>query len=392
MISPKAGCPIQGARVAVLVLSASFLLAACGGSGGANAPTPPQAPPVEVQVQTIDPRPRAVITDLPGRISPVRVAEVRARVAGVVQKRHFVEGTTVKEGALLFSIESAPFEAALDRVRGALARADAQVKQAQSVTRRYEQLVKSSAVSQQEYDDALAALQTAEANQLSARADVRTAQLDLGYATVRAPISGRIGRSLVSEGALVGQGNTTPMALIQQMDPVYADFTQSAQAVLRLREAIEDGKLSADSKGQASVTISVDGTRHKVQGRLMFSDVTVDPGTGQVLLRGLFPNPQGLLMPGVYVRASTEQGVDEKAVFLPQRAILRGPDGAAKVMTVSAEGTAQERAVQTGAMQGSEWQVTDGLKAGDQVIVSGAEKITPGVPVVVKAAASTAAK
>lgn len=313
-------------------------------------------------------------------------------MAGVVQKRHFVEGTTVKEGALLFSIESAPFEAALDRVRGALARADAQVKQAQSVTRRYEQLVKSSAVSQQEYDDALAALQTAEANQLSARADVRTAQLDLGYATVRAPISGRIGRSLVSEGALVGQGNTTPMALIQQMDPVYADFTQSAQAVLRLREAIEDGKLSADSKGQASVTISVDGTRHKVQGRLMFSDVTVDPGTGQVLLRGLFPNPQGLLMPGVYVRASTEQGVDEKAVFLPQRAILRGPDGAAKVMTVSAEGTAQERAVQTGAMQGSEWQVTDGLKAGDQVIVSGAEKITPGVPVVVKAAASTAAK
>lgn len=368
--------------LAALMLSSPLFLSGCGGQSEPGQQAAGQ--PVEVDVRTVAPAAHAVTSELPGRISPVRVAEVRARVAGIVQKRHFVEGASVKEGDLLFTIESAPFEAALARAQGALARADAQLKQAESVVRRYEPLAKANAVSQQEYDDAVAALQTAQAGRLSAQAEVRTAQLDLNYATVRAPISGRVGRSLVSEGTLVGQGETTPMALIQQMDPIYADFTQPANTVLRLREAIADGKLSADSKGQPGVSISVDGTRHKVQGRLMFSDVTVDPGTGQVMLRGLFPNPQGVLLPGMYVRVSTEQAVDEKAIFVPQRAVLRGPDGVAKVMTISVEGTAQERSVQTGVMQGPEWQITDGLKTGDRVIVDGAEKLTPGTPVAVK--------
>ena len=200
--------------------------------------------PQAAQDQTIDvaplvvaPRSQAILADLPGRISPVRVAEVRARVAGIVQKRHFEEGATVKEGDLLFTIEPAPFEAALARAQGALARAQAQVRQAQALADRYQPLVKIAAVSRQEYDDAVAALQTAKANQVSAQADVKTAQLDLGYASVRAPISGRIGRGLVTEGSLVGQGESTPMALIQQLDPVYADFRQPVNALLKLREA-----------------------------------------------------------------------------------------------------------------------------------------------------------
>ncbi|MGC3964126.1 MAG: efflux RND transporter periplasmic adaptor subunit [Rhodocyclaceae bacterium] len=364
-------------------MSGVVTLAGC--SGRAEAPAGAGAQPAEVEVLTISPQVRPVISDLPGRIAPVRVAEVRARVAGIVQKRHFVEGAAVKAGDLLFTIEPAPFEAALARAQGALARAEAQLKQAESVARRYEPLVKARAVSEQEYDDAQAALNSAQATVLSAQADVKTAKLDLGYATVRAPISGRIGRGLVSEGSLVGQGESTPMALIQQMDPIYADFTQPAADVLRLREAIGDGKLQADAKGQPKVSIRVEGTRYTAEGRVLFSDVTVDPETGQVMLRGVFPNPQGVLLPGMYVRVSTEEAVDRQAIFVPQRAILRGPDGGAKVMTVSDKGVAQERPVQTGAMQGAEWQVTGGLAAGDKVIVTGADKIAPGSPVVARA-------
>jgi len=372
--------------LAALALIGSLLLLGCGGEQS-DPGQQPAGQPVQVNAQTIEPAAHAVISELPGRISPARVAEVRARIAGIVQKRHFVEGASVKQGDLLFTIEPAPFEAALARARGSLAQAEAQLKQAESVARRYEPLAKANAISQQEYDDAVAAMQTAQARRVSAQAEVRTAQLDLSYATVRAPISGRVGRSLVSEGALVGQSETTPMALIQQMDPIYADFTQPANEVLRLREAIANGKLSSDSKGQPAVSISVDGTQYKAQGRLMFSDVTVDQGTGQVMLRGLFPNPDGVLLPGMYVRVSTEQGIDQKAIFVPQRAVLRGPDGVAKVMKISAEGTAQEQPVQTGVMSGPQWQITEGLKAGDKVIVEGAEKLAPGTPVVVKAPA-----
>ena len=233
--------------------------------------------------------------------------------------------------------------------------------------------MKIAAVSRQEYDDAVAALQTAKANQVSAQADVKTAQLDLGYASVRAPISGRIGRGLVTEGSLVGQGESTPMALIQQLDPVYADFRQPVNALLKLREA------AAGAQAEPAVSVRVDGTGYTAKGKLLFSDVSVDPGTGQVMLRGQFSNPDGLLLPGMYVRVSAEQGVQSNAIFVPQRAVMRGADGQAKVL-VAADGKAQERPVQTGAMQGSEWQITQGLAAGDQVIVDGAAKIPPGTP------------
>lgn len=367
-------------RISSLALCLLFL-SGCSDSGTEYASSEEQAVPVEALI--IAPRLEVLTVNLPGRIEPIRVAEVRARVAGIVQERHFTEGTTVEKGDLLFTIEPAPFEAALARADGALARAQAQVKQAESLVRRYEPLVETDGVSRQEYDDALAALQTAQANQVSAQADVRTAQLDLSYATVRAPITGRIGKSLVSEGGLVGQGETTPMALIQQMDPIYADFTQSANAVLQMREAMADGRLSRDGDSPPSVSISVDGTRYTAQGRLLFSDISVDRSTGQVMLRGEFPNPEGILLPGMYVRVATEMGTDEQAIFVPQRAILRGPDGIARVMTVSAEDVAEERAVQTGVMQGSEWQITSGLKAGDRLIVNGANNIPAGTPVTV---------
>jgi multidrug efflux system membrane fusion protein len=275
-------------------------------------------------------------------------------------------------------------DAALGRARGALARAQAQVKQAQALVSRYQPLVKIEAVSRQEYDDALAALQTAQANQQSAQADVKTAQLDLGYASVRAPISGRIGRGLVTEGSLVGQGESTPMALIQQIDPIYADFRQPVNAVLKLREAVAGGQMQAGGQAESAVSVRVDGTNYTAQGKLLFSDVSVDPGTGQVLLRGEFSNPDGSLLPGMYVRVSAEQGMDRNAIFVPQRAVMRGADGQAKLLLVSAEGQAEERTVQTGAMQGTEWQITQGLAAGDKVIVEGAAKIPAGTPVTVK--------
>ena len=355
-------------------------LSGCNG-GGTDATSQGQGQPVPVEALVIAPRAQMLTTDLPGRIAPVRVAEVRARVAGIVQKRHFTEGAVVKQGDLLFTVDPAPLQAALERSRGAQARAQAQVNQAQSLVRRYEPLVKVEAVSRLEYDDALAALQTARANAVSAQADVRTAQLDLGYATVRAPISGRIGKSLVSEGSLVGQGETTPMALIQQMDPIYADFTQPANTVLQMREAMADGKLSRDGTSPQAVGISVDGTRYTARGRLMFSDVSVDPGTGQVTLRGEFPNPDGVLLPGMYVRVNLEMGTDPQAIFVPQRAVQRGTDGLARVMTISAKGLAEERVVRTGVMQGKEWQITQGLKPGDKVIVNGVDKIPAGTPV-----------
>lgn len=372
-------------------ISLCLLLSACGGDAANEQQAAPAAPPVEVETLNVSPRAHTVLLDLPGRITPVRVAEVRARAAGIVQKRHFTEGAVVKQGDLLFSIEPAPFEAALARSQAALARADAQLRQAESQARRYAPLVKADAVSQQEYDDAVAAVETARAGRLSAEAEVKTARLDLAYATVRAPISGRIGKSLVSEGALVGQGESTPLALIQQLDTVYADFTQPAAAVLQLREALADGKLSTTDGKSPSVSISVEGTNYTVKGRLLFSDVTVDPGTGQVTLRGVFPNPKGALLPGMYVRVSAEQGVDQNALFVPQRAVQRGSDGKAKVMVASKAGAAEERAVETGPMQGTDWQITSGLKAGDQVIVNGADKIAAGAAVTVKPAGKASA-
>ena len=364
------------------VFSAITLLVAISlaGCGNSEEQAWGEAPPREVDVLTAKTEPFTVIAELPGRIEPVRTAEVRARVAGIVLKRTFEEGADVKAGDLLFQLDPAPFKAALSRAEGQLAQTEAQLFQAQATVKRYEPLVKIDAVSQQDFDVAKAALQSAQAAKRSAQADVETARLDLGYSAVKAPIDGRIGRAQVTEGALVGQGETTLLARIQQLDPVYADFTQPAADALRLRAAIAEGKVSAE--GDKVLSLRVDGTDIESRGTLLFTDVSVDRSTGQIALRGRFDNPQGVLLPGMYVRVSTPQGLDQNAILVPQRAVQRSADGKASVMLLGADNSVEARPVTTGAMQGSRWQISEGLKAGDKVITSSLSAIRPGMKVV----------
>lgn len=372
-------------RVWRLAPTAAVAVVLVGGCGKADQALPP--PPPRVEVITVQPRALALASELPGRIEPVRVAEVRARVAGIVLSRQFQEGATVKAGDVLFRIDPAPFKAALSRAEGEAARAEAELFDAQSVVKRYEPLVKIEAVSQQDFDAAQAKLKSAQASRQSALAAVETAKLNLGYATVTAPISGRIGRALVTEGALVGQNEATPMALIQQLDPVYADFKQPVGEVLRLREALAEGKLTQQG-GSATISISIDGTDQKRDGQLLFSDITVDRNTGQVSMRGQFRNADGFLLPGMYVRVHTGQGTDPHAILVPQRAVQRSPDGKAEVLVVGEDDVVQARSVRTGSMHGAEWRIVEGLRPGERVIVGGANAAQAGAKVQIASAAN----
>jgi multidrug efflux system membrane fusion protein len=362
---------------------ASLLLLVLGLSAcGAQEPRArPSAALPQVKTLTVQPRAFAMSTDLPGRIEPVRIAEVRARVAGVVLTRHFQEGSDVKAGQLLFSIDPAPLKAALMRAEGALARVEADVYRANAQVQRFKQLVEISAVSPQAFDEAMSDLKSAQANRLAAQADLTSARLNLDYCQVRAPISGRIGRALVSEGALVGQDEATQMARIQQLDPIYADFTQSADQVVALQQALASGRLTLDGSGAAEVTVQVGNPAQTRRGKLMFSDISVDRSTGQVTLRGEFPNPDNVLLPGMYVRVVAPAGVDPQALFVPQQAVQRGADGQARLMLVDVAGVVRERVVSTGAMFGTDWQITQGLAAGEQVVIERADKLSAGTQV-----------
>ena len=357
-------------------LAAAIALAGCGPANEQES-VAEVARPVDVVAAVTEPL--ALTSELPGRVEPMRVAEVRARVAGIVMKKRFEEGADVKAGDLLFQIDPAPLKAAVSRAEGELARAQSAVQEAQARVKRYEPLVKIEAVSQQDFDSATADLRSAQAATRSAQADLESARLNLGYASVTAPISGRVGRALVTDGALVGQGDATLMARVQQLDPVYVDFTQSAADALRLRELLKDGKLSGDDNKVLS--IRVEGTPFERQGSLLFTDVAVDRGTGQIVLRGKFDNADGTLLPGMYVRVSTPQGTDNQAILVPQRAVQRTSDGSAQVLVVGADERVEARAVRTGTMQGSRWQISEGLKAGDQVIVGGLAGLQPGAKV-----------
>lgn len=354
----------RSTRAAVV---AAVLVAACGKAEPPAAPPPPPA----VDVVTLQARPMAVSSELPGRIEPVRVAEVRARVPGIVLKRNFREGADVKAGDALFQIDPAPLQAALSRAEGELARAEAALSDAEAVARRYAPLVEIDAVSRQDFDTAQATLKGAQAARRSAAAEVRTARLNLDYATVRAPIAGRIGRALVTEGALVGQGEATPMATIQQLDPVYVDFKQPVADVLRMREGLEQGRLQPDAQSGVPIVATIEGTDRKREGRLLFSDISVDPGTGQVSLRGQLPNADGLLLPGMYVRVQVTHAVDPAALLVPQRAVRRSADGKAQLLVVGKDDVAQARQVRTGRMLGGEWQIVEGLAPGDRIVVGG---------------------
>ncbi|MDZ4021145.1 MexC family multidrug efflux RND transporter periplasmic adaptor subunit [Pseudomonas sichuanensis] len=357
-------------------LAVAVALAGCDSAGEPQAAAPAAFP---VELVTVASEPLSLASTLPGRVEPMRVAQVRARVAGIVLHKRFEEGADVKAGDVLFQIDPAPFQAALARANGDLARAQAVQQEAQARVKRYEPLVKIEAVSRQDFDSANATLRSAQAAVRSAQADVQTARLNLGYATVTAPISGRIGRALATEGALVGQGDATLMARIQQLDPIYVDFTQSAADALRLRQALQDGALAGGD--DTALMAQVEGTDYQRQGTLMFTDVEVDRSTGQVTLRGRFDNADGTLLPGMYVRVRTPQGTDRQAILVPQRAVQRGSDGEARVMVVGTGNLAEARAVRTGVMQGARWQITEGLREGDQVIVGSPAGLAPGMPV-----------
>ena len=357
-------------------LAVAVALAGCGAAEEQQAATETA---FAVETVTLASEQLALASTLPGRVEPMRVAEVRARVAGIVLHKRFEEGADVKAGDVLFQIDPAPFKAALARVEADLARAQAVQQEAQARVKRYEPLVKIEAVSQQDFDSASAELRSAQAAVRSAQADVQTARLNLGYATVTAPISGRIGRALATEGALVGQGDATLMARIQQLDPIYVDFTQPAADALRLRQALKDGALGGGH--DKALSAQVEGTDYQRQGALMFTDVAVDRSTGQVTLRGRFDNADGILLPGMYVRVRTPQGTDPQAILVPQRAVQRGSDGEARVLVVGTGSLAEARSVRTGVMHGSRWQITEGLRAGDQVIVGSPAGLAPGMPV-----------
>jgi len=372
---PGATAPRRRAFGAALL---ALGLAACG--GGDQKPAAAAAggapPPPEVAVVSVAPKTAPLVTELPGRVEASRVAQVRARVNGIVLKRLFREGSEVRAGQLLFQIDPAPYQAAVDSAKAALSRAQANLVQAREQATRFKPLADARAISTQDYINAQAAQAQAEADVAAAQAALRSAQLNLGYASVTAPISGRIGRALVTEGALVSATEATQLALIQQIDPVYVNSTQAVTEVARLRKAA-----TAASTDLSSVRIVLDdGSELPQRGRLMFSDLSVDPTSAQVTLRTEVANPQALLLPGMYVRTRLVQGQIAGAMLVPQQAVTRGPQGDS-VLVVGEGGMAAPRNIKIGGVSGSEWIVLDGLKAGEQVIVEGFQKMRPGAPV-----------
>ncbi|MFT3719106.1 MAG: efflux RND transporter periplasmic adaptor subunit [Pseudorhodoferax sp.] len=375
--------PLRPAVLATLVL-----LAACGKGDdkatGHAAPAGGGMPPPEVGVIVATPGDIGLVTELPGRLEASRVAEVRARAAGILQRRLFREGSDVKAGQPLFAIDPAPYQASYQSAQAQLVRAQANLTKASETAKRYEPLVAANAISKQDYADAVAARTQAEADVGVARAAVQTAKISLDYAAVTAPISGRIGRALVTEGALVGQGEATPLAVIQQINPLYVNFTQSASDVLQLRRAMEAGTLKRAGGESAAVRILLeDGSTYAENGKLLFSDLTVDQATGQVTLRAEVPNPKGDLLPGLYVRVRIEQAQASNAIAVPQQAVTRTETGD-RLTVVGEGGKLEQRQVKVTAGQNNRWIVTEGLKAGEQVMVDGFQKLQmlpPGTPV-----------
>jgi len=342
----------------------------------------PAFPPAQVAVYTTTTAPLPITNELPGRITPTRIAEVRPRVSGIVVERVFEQGSMVKEGDVLYRIDPAPFQVKVDSAEATLKRALAVRDQARQTADRQSRLKEAQVAAVRQYDDAIATLAQAEAEVGIAEAGLAEAKLNLQYANVTAPISGRIGRALITEGALVSTNGTENLATIQQLDPIYADFTQSATDLIRLRRALEDGQLMS-AKDEAEVQLILDdGTPYALKGKLLFSEAAVDETTGQVTLRGEFPNPNNDLLPGMYVRVQIQQGLEKDAITVPQQAVQRNNAGQSQIYVVSADNKVEFRNVTLGRTVGERWQVTSGLKAGEKVIVEGFQKVGPGAPVV----------
>jgi len=356
------------------------LLAALVVLGGCvDAKEAPPAPPPEVSVVTVRKAAVPVVTELPGRTSAYLVAQVRARVDGIVLKREFKEGADVKVGQRLYQIDPAPYRATLDSALGMLQKAQANLAAMNAQAERYKILLGGNGVSKQEYDNAIAAQGQAAADVASGTAAVQTARINLGYTDVVSPITGRIGVSLVTPGAYVQASAATLLTTVQQIDPIYADVTQTSVAGLQLRRDVASGQLKVNGPDQAKVTLTLeDGSRYAATGTLQFTDITVDPGTGSVTVRAVFPNPDHVLLPGMFVRASIEQGVNDNALLVPQQGVTHDPSGHATALVVGPDNKVELRAIQATRTSGANWVVDGGLKDGERVIVSGVQKAQPG--------------
>ena len=366
---------------AVLCMLLSLMLLACE-EGGKGAPG--SSGPREVVIIKLEPRREVYTTALAGRIASFQVAEVRPQVGGILQQRLFTEGADVKAGQALYQIDPATYEAALDSAQAALMKAEANVTPARLKAERFRELLAIKAVSKQEYDDAQAAFKQAEADVAVNRAAVKTARINLEYTKVRSPISGRIGKSAFTPGALVTANQAQALTSVRQLDPVYVDITQSSQDLLRLRAQFTNGELRSAAE-EAPVRLKLEnGAMYPHEGRLQFTDVSVDESTGMVSLRALFPNPEHILLPGMYVRAVIAEGVDENALLVPQRALRRDPKGQASVLLVDGGGKVDVRLVDVGRTVGDSWQVLSCLKPGDRVIVEGGQNVRPGMSVKIR--------
>ncbi|MFJ5359258.1 efflux RND transporter periplasmic adaptor subunit [Pectobacterium sp. CHL-2024] len=367
---------------AVLMLSGGLMLAGCDSGNNQQGGAQQQMP--EVGIVTLKTEALNVMTELPGRTSAYRIAEVRPQVGGIILKRNFVEGSDVKAGASLYQIDPATYQASYNSAKGSLAQAQAQAEIARLTVNRYKPLLGTNYVSKQDYDQAVATSRQADAAVQAAKAAVDTAQINLAYTKVNSPIEGRVGKSTVTEGALVATGQATALTTVQQLDPIYVDVTQSSNDFLQLKKELENGTLK-QSEGKANVRLLLEnGTEYTEAGTLEFSDVTVDETTGSITLRAIFPNPQHNLLPGMFVRARLDSGVNPTALLVPQQGVSRDPRGQATAMVVGEGDKVEPRTLKTSKAVGDKWLVTEGLKAGDRVIVTGLQKIRPGAQVKTK--------
>nr|WP_178112786.1 efflux RND transporter periplasmic adaptor subunit [Pseudomonas sp. WS 5412] len=356
------------------------MLAACGKPPSQQETTPLAT----VRIETVQTQTLSIHSELTGRITAPRSAQVRARVAGVVLERTFREGSDVKKGEVLFRIDPAPLQAELDSAQAKLRKAQANAMQARLHARRYAQLIDANAISRQEHDNAISAAEQTSAEVAASEAAVAQATLNLGYATVTAPISGRVGRALVTEGALVGQNESTPLALIQQLNPIHADLTQSTRELSELRKAFRTGQMQQVGHEQVKATlIQDDGSLYPLSGKLLFSDISVDPGTGQITVRSEFPNPDLDLLPGSFVRVRLEQAVNQQGISVVQRAVQRDSAGIAQVLLLDVNDRVVQRPVQLGKVVNNRWVVTGGLQPGDRIIIEGLQHARPGEKVLV---------
>ena len=370
----KTGGPL--ALLVVMILVVGLMAGACGKKKQAA----PQVVP-EVATVTVEPQRIELTTELPGRTAAFRTAEIRPQVNGIIQKRLFQEGSNVQAGQVLYQIDPATIQAALNNANAALSRAEANLPAIRSRVDRYKELLDSKAVSRQDYDDAAAALKQAEAEVEYSKATLENARINLGYTKVTAPISGRIGRSEVTDGALVTAYQPLALATIQQLDPIYVDVPQSTSELLALRSRMKEGRLQSGANQKSVRLILEDGTEYPKEGTLQFQDVTVDPTTGSVILRIVVPNPQGVLLPGMFVRAVVKEGVNRNAILVPQQAVSRDPKGNPSAWVVDAGGEVEARPLALDRTVGARWLVAKGLAAGDNVVVEGMQKVRPGASV-----------